>query len=81
MPEQEHKSGEPAIWIGLSAIYEKVEAIDDCIQEIKATMAAQGHEERLKTVEKRVYQMPTFSVVISLAAVIVAIVSVVKGLP
>ncbi len=81
MSEQEHKAGEPAIWIGLSAIYEKVEAIDDCVQQIKATMAAQDHEERLKVVEKRVYQMPTASVLISLAAVVVAIISVVKGLP
>lgn len=79
MPENEHKSGEPAIWIGLSAIYEKVEAINICVQQINATIDAQDHEERLKTVEKRVYQMPTASVLLSLAAVVVAIVSAVKG--
>lgn len=65
--------------ISLDTIYNKLEAVEDCVNKIHSTMQAQDHENRLRSVEKRSWQMPTLTGLVAIAALVVSIVSVVNG--
>lgn len=65
--------------IDLHAIYNKLVAVEGCVNKIHTTMQAQDHERRLRSVEKRSWQMPTLTGLVAIAALVVSILSVANG--
>lgn len=65
--------------IDLHAIYNKLVAVENCVRTIQTTMAAQDHERRLRSVERRAWQMPTLAGLVAIGALIVSVTSLVNG--